>query len=268
MEETLKKRAIVLLVTVGFIAIITAIIYQTVAISKKSFDDLMSLKRQNQLMLLVIDSTKMIDSMNKEYLDEFLKSETQIPFQDEKSGLSLTFSCISLKTRFNLDKLISCKKNECKNVIYDYAKSKELGSESFFYELLKKHKMNNLNDLKNIKELYLADTRDFYIENVNQEDFEKYFFISDLNISSKKDFMPIPTQEICKLFELENDESSCKKKFHNITKNFYSSKTNNQNNIKDLIKCKINLYNGPYKNGSVFKYNIKTKKIVSIDEFF
>ncbi len=266
----MKKKAIVLLVTIGFIAIITAIILQTVAISKSSLDDLMSLKRQNQMMLLINDAKKILE--NKDLVDYLTENETKIPIQDQKSGLSLTFSCVSLKTRFDLDKLLNCPKTECKNIIIDYANKHDLGSDTFFYELLKKHKINSLNDLKKIKELYLADTRDFYIENITKDDFEKYFFVSDLNISYAKDYKYAPSKDICKLFDLSDDDQGCKSRFQTIIKNFIPPKgkktSTKQTNIKNLIKCKINLYNGSQENGAVFKYDTNKKEIVSIDEFF
>jgi len=222
------------------------------------------------MMSLVMDAKKILE--NKDLVDNLTENETKIPIQDEKSGLSLTFSCVALKGRFDLFKLLKCPKTECKNIIMDYANKHELGSDSFFYELLKKYKMNSLNDLKKIKELYLSDTRDFYIENITKEDFEKYFFISDFEILYPKDYKYTPSQEICKLFDLSSDDEECKNKFKTIVQNFIPQKgkktSTNQTNIKDLIKCKINLYNGPHENSAVFKYDTKKKEIVSIDEFF
>ncbi len=263
----MKKKAIVLLVTIGFIAIITAIIMQTVSISKSSLDDLMALKRQNQLMLLMDDATKMIDSMDKEYLDEFLKSEQEIPIQDDKSGLSLTFSCIALKNRFDLTKLLKSSKSECTQVVKDFATYYELGSEDFFFKLLKQSDIATLQGLKKIKEDYLADTRDFYIENITKDKFEKVFFISDFNTTGYKEIDTNPSEDICKIL---NESDDCKLKFENKIKRCFKNDSNstNQINIKNLIKCKINLYNGSHENRAVFKYDIKKKEIVSIDEFF
>lgn len=263
----MKKKAIVLLVTIGFIAIITAIIMQTVSISKSSLDGLMSLKRQNQMMVLINDAKKILE--NKELVDYLTKNETKIPIQDQKSGLSITFSCIALKNRFNLTKFVDSN-NTCKQVVKDFASSHDLGSEDTFFNLVKS--MKNIQDLKKIKEDYLAETRDFFIENITDEKFEKVFFVSDLNTTISNNIDTNASEEICKLLNVSDED--CKKKFENILKNCLprartsDANSTNQTNIKNLIKCKINLYNGSQENGAVFKYDTNKKEIVSIDEFF
>ena len=264
----MKKRAVVLIVTIGFIAILTALILQTVSISKTTLDDLMIVKRQNQLMLLMQDSIKIINQMNNDFIDAFVESEEELPIQDEKSGLSLTLSCSYLKSKFDLNKLIKCNNQQCKNIIIDFAKKYELGSESYFLELLQKnYPFPTLKKINKIKEIYLDETRDFYINKITPKEMAKYFFVIDANTTTTISDLE-PTSSVCELLDMKENKDECKKKFQKTVKLYIENNQTNQNNIKDLIKCKINLYNGDYTNSVIFKYNKPKKKIVSIDEFF
>jgi len=259
----LKKRAVVLLITIAFITVITAIVYETMAISKSSLDDVMLLKRQNQLMSLVLDTKKMIKQMDSDILDEFLNSNQKLPLQDEKSGLSLSLSCSSLKSKFDLNKFLSHSETENYRIFKNnFLDRYELSSD--FWQFLKANTpFPTLKKIEVIKDEYIKNYEDFSINKITQDELAKYFYVSDLNITINPNDLE-PSNAICEML----DNIECKEKFKNMVKIVRRNNQNNQINIKNLIECKINLYNGDNINSVIFKIDKQNNKIVSIDEFF
>ncbi len=282
----MKKKAVVLLVTLGFIATITAIVLQTVSISKKSLDDLMGIKRQNQLMLVLKDSTKIIDTINQKGMLEYFLDQDIPPFSDKKSKLTFSFTCKNLSNRFDINKLLDCKSYQCKEVFLNYAKENNLDDEDFFYKLLKNRKKNmphkklvNFVDIQKIKDIYLKEVQDFDIEKITKSNFYDVFYFLDKD-SSDTNTTAQPESKVCKILGYEKVGDDCTNNFHLIIKNYpkpykkqntRKSKNSEKNKLfytKNLIECKINLYNGDIVDEAIYKYDIKTKKIVGIDEFF
>jgi len=271
----LKKKAVVLLITIAFITVITAIVYETMAISKSSLDDVMLLKRQNQLMSLVLNTKKMIKQMNSDVLDEFLNSNQNLPLQDEKSGLSLSLSCFALKSKFDLNKFLKHSENEDYRIFKNNFLDKYELSTDFWQFLKANTPFPTLKKIEIIKDEYIKNYEDFNINKITQDELAKYFYVSDLNITINSNDLEKPSDAICEL--LDNvDDTECEKKFKSMVRIVRRVRENNQTNrnnqinIKNLIECKINLYNGDNINSVVFKFDRQDKnnKIVSIDEFF
>ncbi len=105
------KRAIVLMITLGFIAIITALVLYTLSISKKSFDAVALIDAQNQFSLsfkdfdqILTQNTKMIK--DPDTLDLLLASSTIPPLTEPKTGLTLGFEMRSEMKKINLNALL------------------------------------------------------------------------------------------------------------------------------------------------------------------
>ncbi|HHD84186.1 MAG TPA: hypothetical protein ENK93_04845 [Campylobacteraceae bacterium] len=106
------KRAIVLMMTLGFIAIITALVLYTLSISKKSFDAVALIDAQNQFSLsfkdfdhILSQNTKMIKDADT--LDLLLASSTIPPLTEPETGLTLGFEMMSEMKKINLNALLS-----------------------------------------------------------------------------------------------------------------------------------------------------------------
>ena len=105
------KNAIVLMMTLGFIAIITALVLYSLSISKKSFDAVALIDAQNQFLLsfkdfdqILTQSTKMIKDANT--LDLLLASSTIPPLSEPKTGLTIGFEMRSQMKKINLNALL------------------------------------------------------------------------------------------------------------------------------------------------------------------
>jgi len=296
----LKKKAVVLLITLGFIAVITALVMQTVSLSKSSFDDLMSIKNQNQLSLYMLNLTNLLQSQNESDIKDYLVDQGDIPIFDEKSGVNISISCRSLDKRLNLNKLLSCDKEECDDVIKTYAKELELADDDYFLALLKDTVAPQKNQerrsgskiilddktfsdgciltyktIEQIQEKYFAEVRDPNIFKIKKDEFLDMFYLLDLRVKDSNESSPSDRLSQA-LGCLENDDS-CQKEFlkinnslKNIT-NCAGSENNQTIQTKYLIQCKINIYKGDESHSVVFKYNLDKKakkRVVSIDEFF
>ncbi len=106
------KKAIVLMLTLGFIAIITALVLYTLSIAQKSFDVVAMIDAQNQYALGFKDFDKLLQENTKEVkdadtLDMLLSASTIPPITEPKTGLTVGFEMRPLMRRLNLNAILT-----------------------------------------------------------------------------------------------------------------------------------------------------------------
>lgn len=293
----MQRKAVVLLITLGFIAIITMLVLHTVSLTKQSFDELLDIKAENQMMLLITNFEDILKKQNaKDFRDNFMDQD--IPIIDSKSGLNVTVHCKDLTTRFNLNKLLSCiiktNNTQCAKPIVNYLDKKELSDYYLFLEMLKDtydidHKeglggselaiedmdfqegnITSFKTISKIKDEYFKLLKDPKVLDITKEDFEKVFYFYE-EIYKDNNLTTPPNQEVCLSLGYEESNQECQDSFNTVV-NSSNSKPYDTNKTKSLIQCSIKLYNGDNINQTTFKYNLsdknKEKKLESIDEFF
>ena len=107
----LMKKAIVLMMTLGFIAVITALVLYTLSISQKSFTTVADIDAQNQFSLTFKDFTAILKEMTKEVktpqaLDMLLSVDIP-PFPEPKTGLTVGFEMESYMKKLNLNAILT-----------------------------------------------------------------------------------------------------------------------------------------------------------------
>ncbi len=105
------KKAIVLMMTLGFIAIITALVLYTLSISQKSFTAVAQIDAQNQFSLTFKDFSEILTRMTKEVktpeaLDALLSMDIP-PLTEPKTGLTIGFEMVSYMRKINLNTLLT-----------------------------------------------------------------------------------------------------------------------------------------------------------------
>ncbi len=104
------KKAIVLLMTIGFIALISALVLISLSISKKSFDQVVYLDARNQFSVVFKDFVKMLDDgsekvKTKEELDLF-SSLVLPPMIEPKTGVEFGFFIESQMGKLNINYIL------------------------------------------------------------------------------------------------------------------------------------------------------------------
>jgi len=96
------------MMTLGFIAIITALVLYSLSISQKSFTEVAAIDAQNQFSLAFKDFSDILKEMTKEIkdrdsLDMLLMSATIPPLTEPKTGLTIGFAMESYMKKINLN---------------------------------------------------------------------------------------------------------------------------------------------------------------------
>ncbi len=107
------RRAVVLLLTLGFIAIITALVLYGVTLSKKSFDQVTSIEADNQFYVAFSDMLALVKRLreNRDLNDteklSFLLDEFSLPpITEPKSGITIGFIPETYMNRLNLNAIL------------------------------------------------------------------------------------------------------------------------------------------------------------------
>ncbi len=107
------RRAVVLLITLGFIAMITALVLYQVTLSKETFDQVAQIEAENQFNVAFADMTGLIRTLrtNKELNDSeklsiLLDDFTLPPLTEPKSGLTIGFETRSYMNRLNINAML------------------------------------------------------------------------------------------------------------------------------------------------------------------
>ena len=211
------KKGIVLLMTLGFIAVITAMIFWSVSISKKRFDRVGGIDSQNQFNIIFSDFSKVLKKGDFNSSDKLnvLLSICFPPIVDAKSGMGVGFCAKSMMDRLNinymLDTIISSEKNSSKELgakyfqgaIAKYLSTKELSDPYLFISILldtidldqierstnseiseedqdfREGRIYDFNQFKKIEDQYYKITLDSSVYTIDKEDFERYFYFGD-----------------------------------------------------------------------------------------
>ena len=103
------KKGIALLITIGFIVILTALIAYIFTLSNKAFEEVNNVQKRDQCQLLFSDVKKLLDSYSNEIEDDkdfsnFLSGMP--PFYDDKSGLGLEVEIKPLSDKININSIL------------------------------------------------------------------------------------------------------------------------------------------------------------------
>jgi len=298
----LKRKAVVLLITIGFITIITALVLQTVNISKSSLDTFNLIKIQNQLQRYMLDLVDSLKAQSPDDVLEYFTDQGEVPIFDEKSGVNLTISCKSMASRINLNRLLLCDNVKCNEIIKRYAREKELADEEYFLALLKdtvnpleagerragsrvvlddkKFSDGCVLSFKTIKQLedrYYKELKDPNIYKIKEDEFLDIFYLTDKKLQEDLNSSS-PTDEVSKVLGCIDNDKECESEFKSIKEIIKASLKNKttcsigENNqtiqTKYLIQCYVKSYHDSIDHDIVFKYDLKKKRVVDIDEFF
>ncbi len=107
------KKGIALLITIGFIVILTSLIAYIFTLSNRAFDEVNNVKKRDQSAVLCSDVKKLLDSYASEIEDDkdfstFLLGTP--PFYDDRSGLGLEVEIKPLSDKININSILINKK--------------------------------------------------------------------------------------------------------------------------------------------------------------
>ena len=135
------KKGIALLITIGFIVILTSIITYMFSITEKVFDVASKVDTKNQKAILFSDVKSLLDRYaqdvkNSEDLDTFLLGTP--PFFDEKSDLSLQIELKPLSNKININSILIKNKvdENIQNFIQNISATYNILDVSFFISLI------------------------------------------------------------------------------------------------------------------------------------
>ncbi len=211
------RRAVVLIMTLGFIAVVTALVLWSLSTTQKEFDKVAKIDAQNQFNILFKDFTKMIQTFDINSTDalELFLSITIPPITEPKSGVTVTYSSESLMDRLNLNNLLYRLSKPARNTpdeeekpilaraIYRFFEQFELSDAETMFALLvdtidmdtisrggnteiadedydfRQGAIYSFEQFERIKERYYEITKDENIFKISREEFEKYFYLGD-----------------------------------------------------------------------------------------
>ncbi len=219
------KKAIVLMMTLGFISIITALVIYTLSISEKSFHVVAGIDAQNQFSLVFKDFTKIIKANTKDVNDSdtlsMFLSMSLPPIKEPKSGLEVGLLVDSRMSKININSLLTsllpsegnCDLNDttdklCRplNRFFEkYEIRDKILLEQLMLDTVDKDdielgtmteiasedidfsqgKIYNYTHLKKIFDAYYKLTSDKNIFRITQERVEDYFYFGDTNESKQ-----------------------------------------------------------------------------------
>jgi len=212
-----SRNGIVLMMTLGFIAVITALILWSVSISKSRFDKVAALDAENQFSIVFKDFTKLItqfDINSTDSLALFLSMDLP-PISEEVTKIGLGFHPESLMDKLNINYIVaSLVKHETNstNAYHDSYLRRPL--EKFFalYELsdsftmidflldtidrddlerasyseiatenfdFREGKIYDFNHFKKIQEYYYKSTHDENVFKITKSEFEQFFYFGE-----------------------------------------------------------------------------------------
>jgi len=211
------KKGIVLLMTLGFITVITALILWSVSITKNRFDRVSMLQNKNQFNLIFEDFTKMVkkfDINSSQKLDLFLQICFP-PLIEPKSGVGVGFCSESLMDRLNMNHMLKTIINSEHNASKkEAARFYTRAFEKFFakYELsdpysfinmlldsidlddvergsyseivsedfdFRQGKIYSFSQFKKIENNYYKVTKDASIYKIDEDELSQYFYFGD-----------------------------------------------------------------------------------------
>lgn len=212
------RKAIVLMMTLGFIAVITALILWSVSISKSRFDKVVALEAENQFSIIFKDFTKLIDSLelnNSDILMPLIAYPPLPAIAEEKTKIGFGFDIESYMDKLNINYIINSLVIHEANVTNPHHVElliRPLNKFFSFYELsspeilidffldtidkddferasyseiatenfdFRQGKIYDFNHFKKIREYYYKSTQDENIFKITKSEFEAYFYFGE-----------------------------------------------------------------------------------------
>jgi hypothetical protein len=205
------------MMTLGFIAVITALILWSVSISKSRFDKVKAIDAENQFSVVFQDFTKLItklDINSSDALSMFIAMDLP-PLMEPKTKIALGFHTISLMNKLNINyilySLVSHETNSTnayqdpylrrplEKFLAKFELSDPLTMIDFLLDTVDKDdieragyseiatedfdfregKIYNFSHFKKIRDIYFKTTRDEKVFEITQGEFEKYFYFGE-----------------------------------------------------------------------------------------
>ncbi len=211
------KKGIVLMMTLGFIAVITALILWSLSIAKDRFDKVSSINAQNQFNIAFKDFSNVfkMDFNSTDMLKQLLSLEIPGSVVDPKTGISIDFHPNSLMNRLNINYMLKTIVDSDNNVskkvaagyynraLLKFLSKYELSDPFAFLATLldsvdldtierangseiaeddldfRQGKLFDFNQLKKIENRYYFNSSDPNVYKITQEEFENYFYFGD-----------------------------------------------------------------------------------------
>ena len=308
-----QRNGIVLMMTLGFIAVITALILWSVSISKSRFDKVIAIDAENQFSIVFQDFTKLItkiDINSTDALTMFLSMDLP-PLVEPKTKIGLGFHPASLMDKLNINYILYSLVEHETNTTNAYqdpylrrplekflakfelsdpltmidflldtvdkddierAGFSEIATENFDF---RQGKIYNFTHFKKIRDVYYQSTRDEKVFEINQKEFEKYFYFGEpkerllldcdslevdaaMGLIVEDEMFIAEDTDYCA--EANNTAMKTLNKIYNISQ-FANKK-------KYLVKCILNLDTENDLREISFDYDVSAKRISNIDKNF
>ncbi len=203
-----QRHGIVLMMTLGFIAVITALILWSVSISKNRFDKVVEIDGENQVSIVLKDFVSLIKSIPQKEFETLLAMPTLPPIPEEKTKIGLGFSIKSYMDKLNLNAILkSIVEDERKNKtvpkellrpLNKFFDTHELSNPYLFIDLLlavsrgdseialedfdfRVGKIYNFDHFKKIEDYYYENTQDENIYKISRDELERFFYFGENN---------------------------------------------------------------------------------------
>ncbi len=212
-----QRNGIVLMMTLGFIAVITALILWSVSISKSRFDKVKAIDTENQFSIIFQDFTKLVtkfDINSSDGLEMFLLLDLP-PLPEPVTSIGLGFRTESLMAKLNINYILNSlveHETNTTNAYQDPYLRRPLEKFLARYELsdpftmidtlldtidkddieragyseiasqdfdFRQGMIYDFSHFKKIRDVYFKNTRDEKVFEITQSEFEKYFYFGE-----------------------------------------------------------------------------------------
>ena len=215
------KKAIVLLMTIGFIALITALVLMSLSISKKSFDEVVYLDARNQFNIVFKDFVTMLKSNSQKIKTqddvEMLLGLFMPAMKEPKTGIEFGFDLESQMGKLNVNYILDqlrldvngTKTDELERPFLNYFTNFELKEPRLMLDIMMdtideddrergayseiaaedfdftQGKIYSYKHLKKIFNRYYKSSHDNNIFKIKQDVWEEAFYFGDTNKSKQ-----------------------------------------------------------------------------------
>jgi len=287
----MKKKAIILLITVGFITMMTALIFVSVNIFDTSIESVYKIENRNRFNALFTDIVAILDKKVKDIttsskLDEFLGAYP--PLSDSKSGLSISIEVEPKVNKININNLYYKHKVDfvTKAFLEKVFLKYEVADGDFLYRLFLDTIDRDESERGAQTEIVLKDFdfKNGKIENKKHLDKILDYYIS---VTGDKSVKEIPWEKL--IFFGERDKKyilDCDRMEPELVETLFGERV--RISCEDLQKAGISAFNySPFKKGVdypvtckvyftfkdreervKFDYDLKTHKVSNIEKYF
>ncbi len=270
------KKAIVLLMTIGFIALISALVLVSLSISKRSFDEVVYLQARNQFSVVFKDFIMILNNNTAkikkvEELNYFLDEVPDIPpiLAEPKTGVTIGFEKMSQMGKLNVNYLLDqirldvngTKIEDLERPFHNYFSRFSLKSPRLLLDIFvdtidkddmergayseiasedydfREGKIYSYNHVKKIFDHYYKVSNDSSIYKIERELWEEVFYFGDTNKS--KQFLDCEQSEFSTMNLITQDELIESENFCELFTNSedqYLKKLKDIYNISDFNK--------------------------------